>query len=177
MRHRYTLTAVLLAAALPAAAITAPAGLSARLRASDAEAPAFMLSGDGVYIYQCRPSLLNPNVYEWGFVGPDATLYDGASSVARYATAGLYESLRDGSTVSGVVRGSQPAGGANLPWVMIRAQPLSEDGMFAGVSSIQRVNTVGGAPPSGGCSSDNAGEVARVAYQADYYFYKPRGAS
>ena len=177
MRHRPILAAALLAVALPAAAISEPAGLDARLRASSNESPAFMLTGNGVYIYQCRASFLDPNVFEWAFVAPDATLYEGASSVARHATVGLYESLRDSSSTSGVVRGSQPGGGANLPWVMMRAQPLSQDGMFAGVSSIQRVNTVGGAPPAAGCGSDNVGEEARVAYRADYYFYKPRAAS
>ena len=177
MRHRPTLAAVLLAAALPAAAVSEPSGLDARLRAPATETPAFMLAGDGVYIYQCRASFVDPNVFEWAFVGPDATLYDGSASVARHATVGLYESLRDTSSTSGVVRGSQPAGGANLPWVIMRAQPLSEAGMFAGVTSIQRVNTVGGAPPAAGCNADNAGEEARVAYQAEYYFYKSRAAS
>lgn len=176
MRHRPTLAAVLLAA-LPAAAISEPAGLDPRMRASGDELPAFMLSGNGVYIYQCRASFANPNVYEWGFVGPDATLYDGSASVARHATVGLYESLRDASSISGVVRGTQPAGAANLPWVMMRAQPLSEDGMFAGVTTIQRVNTDGGAPPAAGCDSGNVGAEARVAYRADYYFYKSRRAS
>jgi hypothetical protein len=98
-------------------------------------------------------------------------------SVARHATIGLYESLSDRTSVSGVVRSSQPAGGANLPWVLIRAQPIGESGLFANVSSIQRVNTTGGAAPSSGCGPDNVGEEARVAYQADYYFYKRAGTS
>jgi hypothetical protein len=65
----------------------------------------------------------------------------------------------------------------NLPWVLMRAQPLAETGLFAGVTSIQRVNTLGGATPTSGCGADNVGDEARVAYRADYYFYKPRGAS
>ena len=44
--------------------------------------------------------------------------------------------------------------------------------MFAGVTSIQRVNTDGGAAPTRGCGPDNVGAEARVAYRADYYFYK-----
>jgi hypothetical protein len=176
MGNRSLLLAAALAA-LPAAAITEPGGIAASLRAPASEAPAFVLNGNGVYIYQCRQAISDPNAYVWAFVVPDATLYDGSRSVARHATIGLYESLSDRTSVSGVVRSSQPAGGANLPWVLIRAQPIGESGLFANVSSIQRVNTTGGGAPSSGCGPDNVGEEARVAYQADYYFYKHAGTS
>jgi len=176
MGNRLLLLAAALAA-LPAAAITEPGGIAASLRVPASEAPAFVLNGNGVYIYQCRQAISDPNTYVWAFVVPDATLYDGSRSVARHATIGLYESLSDRTSVSGVVRSSQPAGGSNLPWVLIRAQPIGESGLFANVSSIQRVNTTGGAAPSSGCGPDNVGEEARVAYQADYYFYKRAGTS
>jgi hypothetical protein len=176
MGNRSLLLAALLAA-LPAAAITEPGGIAASLRVPASEAAAFVLNGNGVYIYQCRQAISDPNTYVWAFVVPDATLYDGSRSVARHATIGLYESLSDRTSVSGVVRSSQPAGGSNLPWVLIRAQPIGESGLFANVSSIQRVNTTGGAAPSSGCGPDNVGEEARVAYQADYYFYKRAGTS
>ena len=175
MGHRFLLAAAGLALALPAAALTEPSGLAAPLRVSAAEVPAFVLNGDGVYVYQCRPSLTVANAYEWAFIVPDATLYDGGRSVARHATVGTYEALDDRSSVSGIVRGMQPAGAANLPWVLIRAQPLSQSGIFAGVTSIQRVNTNGGAPPTTGCDATSEGAEARVAYRADYYFYKRRG--
>lgn len=178
MGNRSLLSAFALALALPAAAaIPEPAGLAAALRAPVDEEPAFMLSGNGAYIYQCRQSPLDPNAYEWGFVVPDATLYEGNRTAAHHKTVGLYESLSDRSSISGVVRTTQAAGVANLPWVLIRAQPLSENGLFANVTSIQRVNTIGGAAPTTGCGPDNTGAEARVAYQADYYFYRRRGAS
>jgi hypothetical protein len=175
MGNRSLLLAAALAAAFPAFAITEPGGLGAAMRASAAEEPAFMLNGNGVYIYQCRQSALNPNFYEWSFVVPDATLYDGTRSVARHATVGVYESTSDRSSVSGVVRSTQGSGAGNLPWVTIRAQPLSEQGMFAGITSIQRVNTRGGAAPGGGCGPGNEGAETAVAFQADYYFYRLRG--
>ncbi|HSW82379.1 MAG TPA: DUF3455 domain-containing protein, partial [Usitatibacter sp.] len=156
MGNRSLLLAAALAA-LPAAAITEPGGIAASLRVPASEAPAFVLNGNGVYIYQCRQAISDPNTYVWAFVVPDATLYDGSHSVARHATIGLFESLSDRSSVSGVVRSSQPAGGANLPWVLIRAQPIGESGLFANVSSIQRVNTAGGAAPSSGCGPDSVG--------------------
>lgn len=42
----------------------------------------------------------------------------------------------------------------------------------AKVTSIQRVNTVGGVAPAAGCSSATAGTTARVDYAADYLFFK-----
>jgi uncharacterized protein DUF3455 len=180
MRNRIAvLAAATLSLALPAAAaIPEPGGLTPRLRASAAEEPAFILSGNGVYIYQCRAGAFDPDAYGWYFVAPDATLYDGSHEVARHATVGLFESLSDRTSVSGIVRATQPAGSGNLPWATIRARPIAESGgLFQDVTTIQRVNTAGGAPPRGSCGADNVGEEARVAFNADYYFYKRRGAS
>jgi hypothetical protein len=173
-----TLTTGLLLALPAAAAIAEPSGLTPRLRASALEEPAFMLSGNGVYVYQCLATALDPNAYAWYFVAPDATLYEGSRSTGRHATSGLFEALGDRTSVAGVVHATQTGGPGNLPWALIRARPVGEsEGIFQGVTSIQRVNTAGGAPPQGGCNADNSGGEARVAYNADYYFYKRRGAS
>ena len=40
------------------------------------------------------------------------------------------------------------------------------------MTSIQRVNTRGGAAPVGGCDETHVGTEARVDFSADYYFYK-----
>jgi hypothetical protein len=89
----------------------------------------------------------------------------------------LWESLSDRSSVSGVLRATQASGGGNLPWAYLRAVPTSEDGMFAGVTSIQRVDTRGGAAPANGCGADTIGQEARVPFTAEYYFYKRRGTA
>jgi hypothetical protein len=168
------LAAAWLAAALPAAAVVAPSGIAPAIAASALEEPAFALSANGVHVFECRVRGGTPNGYGWTFVAPDATLYDGNASVARLATPNLWESLDDRSSVGGVARASQSAGPANLPWLLMRATPLSETGRFAGITSIQRVNTSGGVAPSGGCGADNVGAEARVAFSADYYFYRRR---
>jgi hypothetical protein len=162
-------------AVLPAvAAIAPPAGVAPVLRASAGEAPAFMLSADGVHIYQCR-AVDAAGRFGWVFTAPDATLYEGTRSVATLKTPNLWESLSDRSSVSAVVRSTQAAGGSNLPWALMNAQPLAASGMFADVTSIQRVNTRGGVAPTAGCGPANDGAESRVAFRADYYFYKPRG--
>ena len=51
----------------------------------------------------------------------------------------------------------------------------AEAGMFAGITSIQRVNTFGGAVPAQACDTDHAGAESRVPFSADYYFYRRRG--
>jgi len=70
----------------------------------------------------------------------------------------------------------QAAGGDNIPWELLGAMPAGEAGMFAGVTSIQRVNTRGGGVPTAACDDTRVGEEARSAFTADYYFYKRRGA-
>ncbi len=160
-----------------AAAVTEPGGLAAAIRASADEEPAFVLSASGVHVYECKATAGDPNVFAWYFTAPDATLFEGSRTAATHKSANLWESSNDRSSVSGVVRSTQSAGTANLPWTLYRAQPLSATGVFAGVTSIQRVNTAGGVAPASGCSASSAGAEARVPCTADYYFYKRRGAA
>ena len=172
-----TILSLLVLAAVPAvAAISPPGGLAPGLRASAAEEAAFVLSANGVHIYQCKMVDANGR-FGWVFTNPDATLYENGRSVATLKTPNLWESLSDRSSVSGVVRGTQAAGGGNLPWFAMNAQPIGDSGMFAGVTSIQRVNTQGGVAPAGGCGPAADGAESRVAFSADYYFYKRRGAA
>jgi hypothetical protein len=162
--------------ALPAAAAISEPSVAYPLRVLPSEAPAFMLTANGVQIYACQQVPGDPNAYAWFAQAPDATLYDGSASVARLASPNEWQSLQDLSSVSAVPMRMQAAGDANLPWELLHAVPTTDTGMFAGVSSIQRVNTQGGAPPSGGCDGTHVGDEARVAFTADYYFYKPVGA-
>jgi hypothetical protein len=57
----------------------------------------------------------------------------------------------------------------------MRALPTEDAGLFAGVTSVQRVNTSGGVAPAAGCDADNVGKEARSRFSADYYFYRRRG--
>ncbi|HYC37759.1 MAG TPA: DUF3455 domain-containing protein [Usitatibacter sp.] len=167
-----SLASVLSVAAL--AQVAEPAGLGAGIRAAADEAPAFVLSANGVHVYQCKASPSDASRASWYFTAPDATLFEGSRSVATHKTVNLWESLSDRSSVSGVVRSTQPAGTNNLPWARYRAQPMSSTGMFAGVTSILRANTSGGAAPTDGCTTANLGAETRVAFSADYYFYRRR---
>ena len=172
--NRSGLVVVLTLAWPAAAAVSEPGGILPLLRALPGEEPAFSLHADGAQLYQCSP--LPTGGYGWAFQAPDATLFDGSRGVARLATPNHWESLDDRSSVTGIPRRMQAAGGGNIPWELLGAMPAGEDGMFAGVTSIQRVNTRGGAAPATACDDAHVGEEARSAFTADYYFYKRRGA-
>lgn len=159
--------------AVPAlAAIAPPDGIAPPLRVLPDEAPAFVLSGNGVQVYECQNVPADPNAYAWFLVAPDATLSDGTGPVARLASPYHWNSLEDLSGVSAVPLRMQSAGAANLPWELLHAVPDGSPGMFAGVTSIQRVNTSGGVPPTSGCDETHVGDEARAPFTADYYFYK-----
>ena len=59
----------------------------------------------------------------------------------------------------------------NIPWLLLGTKSVGNDGAFSKVTSIQRVATVGGVAPAGGCAQ---GAQARVDYSADYYFFSAR---
>lgn len=163
-----------LAVALPAAAIPEPGGLGARLIAPATEEAAFVLSAEGDQVFECKPA---DNGYAWSFTAPDVTFYEDGRSVATQTTPNLWESSSDRSGVVGWIRSTQGAGDNALPWALLGARPTSDSGMFAGVTSIQRVNTAGGAAPLTGCDAGAVGSELRVPFTAEYYFYKRRGVA
>jgi hypothetical protein len=58
-----------------------------------------------------------------------------------------------------------------IPWLRLEALSTEGPGIFADISFIQRVNTTGGKAPS--TPGAFVGQVARVPYTADYFFYRP----
>ena len=173
--NRIPIAVAAAACALAHAEVAPPTGLSPRLLASSTEAPMFTLRARGDHVFECRQVAINPDRFAWTFVAPDATLYDQGLPVGRQVQPYLWESTSDRSSVSGAMRSRQDAGSANLPWALFRAASPAEAGLFAGVTSVQRVNTSGGVAPATGCDAGHVGEEARVAFTADDYFYKRRG--
>lgn len=170
---RALVASFLLLAALPAAAALDAPAVPGPLQASTAEAPAFVLRAQGVHVYECRPNVNGG--YQWVFTNPDVSLTDGTTERAIEVVPNTFEASSDRSTVSGRVRAVAGAGGDNLPWMLLSARSTPDEGLFAGVTSVQRVNTRGGVAPRDGCGEYTAGTEARVSFSADYYFYKRRG--
>lgn len=135
------------------------------------ESLALVVPAKGVQIYECRNGKA-PGAYEWAFVAPDAELYDAGGRVIGRHGAGPYWQALDGSRVTGTVKAKLDAPDAGaVAWLLLGTRSTGPAGAFSGVTSIQRVNTVGGVAPSTPCTKDTAGTRARVQYAADYRFF------
>jgi len=132
------------------------------LKPAAGESLARVVPAKGVQIYECRDG-------KWAFVAPEAELFDRSGKKIGTHYAGPHWEAADGSRIVGTVkqRADAPAGG-NIPWLLLATKSVGNDGAFSKVSSIQRVATVGGVAPVGGCTQ---GAQARVDYSADYYFF------
>ena len=148
----------------------------------------------GTQNYICLPS--DKGVAAWRFLGPQATLFEPATTgvgeqiathflSANPLEGGLarptWQHSEDTSRVWGraVASSTDPAYvEANaIPWLLVQAVgassgPTGGTGLSA-TSYIQRVNTSGGVAPASGCSkSRDIGSLALVPYATDYYFYR-----
>jgi hypothetical protein len=121
----------------------------------------------GVQIYVCQ---VEGSATEWSFEAPEAALTDAQGSPVAKHYAGPTWEASDGSKIVGKVLASEPAPKAGaIPWLLLSTES-SGSGVLAGVRFVQRLNTSGGVGPTGGCQT--AGTERRVAYTADYIFYK-----
>ena len=124
-----------------------------------------IVSAKGVQIYECRNGA-------WAFVAPEATLFDQVGKPIGKHYAGPHWEAADGSKVVGAVKARADAeDAASIPWLLLGTKSAGPEGAFSKVTSIQRVNTVGGVAPAAGCSQAAAGTPARINYTADYYFF------
>jgi hypothetical protein len=145
------------------------------LKAPATQTLSLVTQASGVQIYDCSASKTDPAKFEWVFRAPEADLFDGAGKKIGKHYAGPTWESNDGSKVIGEVKARDDGPDANaIPWLLLNAKSNSGNGVFGKTQSIQRVNTVGGKAPAGGCNQAQAGKDARIAYRATYYFYVPR---
>ncbi|TPK81041.1 DUF3455 domain-containing protein [Mesorhizobium sp. B2-4-13] len=122
----------------------------------------------GVQIYVCSA---NGSASEWTFKAPEARLVDAQGTPFAKHYAGPTWEANDGSKIVGKVLASEPAPKADaIPWLLLSTQSAATSGALTGVRFVQRVNTSGGAAPTGACST--VGTERQVDYTADYIFYK-----
>ena len=174
--------AMLAASALISLAVVATAGTA---RADDNRAPdlvgdcrrlqveaghkvAFHVFGVGVQIYRWSGT-------SWVFVAPEAVLYANAGDDAEVGIhfGGPTWQSNSGSKVVGTVIDHCTPGPSAIPWLLLGAASTEGPGIFDHVTYVQRVNTVGGNAPA--VPGDFPGQMARVPYTADYYFYHQAG--
>ncbi len=136
------------------------------------EALAMIVPAMGVQIYECRARRDSGGGYEWAFVAPEADLFDARGKRIGRHDAGPHWESTDGSKILGTLkeRADAPVPDA-IPWLLLTAKSVGSEGSFSKVTSVQRVNTVGGVAPKAGCSQAAVGTPARINYTADYYFF------
>ena len=121
----------------------------------------------GVQIYRW-------NGTSWNFVAPEAMLFADAGDdgvVGIHFGGPTWQSNSGSKVVGTVIERCTPDPDA-IPWLGLGSVPESTEGpgIFADVTFIQRLNTVGGIAPT--APGSFVGEMARVPYTADYFFYR-----
>jgi hypothetical protein len=128
------------------------------------------LHAEGAQIYDCKADAGGKLV--WQFREPIATLLADGKTVGRHYAGPNWE-LADGSAVMGKAAGRAPgATPKDIPLLKLEVTSQRGAGRLAGVSTIQRLNTKGGAA-EGPCEA--AGAFLSVPYSADYAFLKKGG--
>jgi len=122
----------------------------------------------GVQIYECKANAAGGQA--WAFVAPEAELFDAQGRPIGKHYAGPHWEALDGSKIVGSVKTRADAPDASaIPWLLLDAKSVGGDGRFSKVTSVQRINTVGGlAPATQPCDAKSLGAKSRVSYTADY---------
>ncbi|HEY2116069.1 MAG TPA: DUF3455 domain-containing protein [Candidatus Angelobacter sp.] len=130
----------------------------------------------GFQIYVSRPEAeARP---AWTLKAPEAALFDEQGNVIGKHFGGPTWQLNDGSQITGKMAAKVDAPDANaIPWLLLVVSSNSGKGVLSRVTSIQRVNTVGGIAPenlppgAAECSQSSDDVEFKSSYSADYYFY------
>jgi hypothetical protein len=125
----------------------------------------------GVQIYVCQ--LGADQKFAWTLKAPEAELTDSTGKKIMHHSAGPTWKHVDGSEVTGKVIAKHDAPKPDaIPWLLLAVASHTGEGILSRASSIQRIHTEGGLPPSASsCDAAGGGKESRSAYSADYYFY------
>jgi hypothetical protein len=150
-------------------ALTPPA-VSAPLQPPAGSTLALRLHAEGAQVYVCKASM-PAGTFAWTLKAPDAKLFDASGAqVGTHFGGPTWQSSVDGSAVIGAKVADAPVAGT-IPWLLLKAQANAGNGVFSRITSVQRVDTVGGLTPSSGCDASADGTEQPVTYSANYYFY------
>lgn len=160
-------------AAIGMAQAGAPTDVPQKLKAPGGEELVLAAHATGSQIYICQVGGPDQPL-AWMYKAPQADLHDASGTVIGTHFAGPTWKHKDGSGVTGklVAREDSPDADS-IPWLLLTATGHSGDGLLTRVTTIQRLHTKGGQPPSTGCDEAHRGTEVKRAYSADYYFYAP----
>ncbi len=158
--------------AQPAESIALNANISipAQIRVRTGYSPVLSTHAKGDQIYQC--ALIKEN-YTWVLQAPDAKLFDTKGQVVGNHYFGPVWEYKEGSRIVGrVINKLDVDPDSSISWLLVQVIAHKGKGLFSDISYINRVSTHGGLPPLSGCDTNHLGGEKRVAYTADYVFYK-----
>jgi hypothetical protein len=161
--NRATLTLLLLSGSL-ISAMAAETPLPGAI-AAPGETAVLSVHAEGAQVYECKPGA--DGKVGWAFREPIATLIADGKTVGRHYAGPNWEHS-DGSAVAGKAVGNAPGATANdIPWLKLEVVAQRGSGTLSGVTTVQRINTMGG-KLEGPC--DKAGTFKSAPYSADYIF-------
>ncbi|MGA7803140.1 DUF3455 domain-containing protein, partial [Bradyrhizobium sp.] len=121
----------------------------------------------GQQIYECKAGA--DGKLAWTFREPQATLVADGKVVGHHFAGPTWE-LKDGSAITGKVAGSAPGATANdVAWLKLDVATHKGSGTFSDVTTVQRINTVGGVLKD---ACDRPGTTRGMPYTADYVFLR-----
>ena len=130
----------------------------------------------GVQKYKSQQKADNPGVFEWVFVSPSADLYDATNNKVGTHSAGPSWQLTGGAdSLTGQAfsppRSASSTDAGSIDWLLLMPKiGKTPTGIFANVSYIQRLVTIGGKAPTTAPAED--GLAIDVPYTAIYRFTK-----
>src|SRR5213080_4148305 len=117
--------------------------------AAPGETVVLTLHAEGAQIYECKAA--SDGKLAWAFREPIATLLLDGKTVGRHYAGPTWE-YADGSAVMAKVAANAPGKSAgDIAWLKLTVTEHRGNGMLSGATTVQRINTQGGASP-GTCS-------------------------
>ena len=135
--------------------------------AAPGETVVLTLHAEGAQVYECKAG--SDGKLAWAFREPIATLLLDGKTVGRHYTGPNWEHI-DSSAVVGKAVGNAPgATPDDIPWLKLTVTSGRGTGILSGVTTVQRINTVGG-KLEGDC--EKVGTYRNAPYSADYVFLR-----
>jgi hypothetical protein len=168
MAKRFCLSVLaIMAAALSGSAALAQAPQVPAAVAMPGATTLATFQGVGAQVYECKAS--SDGKLAWVFREPIAALIENGKTVGRHYAGPTWEDI-DGSIITAKASGNAPgATASDIPWLKLDVLTHKGHGLFSRVTTVQRLDTQGGAL-IGSC--DKAGDFKSVAYSATYVFLR-----
>src|SRR4051794_20513743 len=138
--------------------------------AAAGETAVLTVHAEGAQVYECKADSGGKLV--WQFREPIATLMLEGKTIGRHYAGPTWEHS-DGSIVMAKAVGRAPGvAQRDIPWLKLEVTERRGNGILTDVTTIQRINTQGGAT-DGAC--ERAGALLSMPYSADYVFLRKGG--